>query len=56
MLHADRVQRGLPVFQHSGTEPYMLEGVMVYVHGDARYEMKPDALIFDGRARTARRR
>ncbi|MBC3190393.1 cupin domain-containing protein [Pseudonocardia sp. C8] len=39
-----------PVFQHSGTEfLYMLEGVMVYVHGDARYEMKPgDALIFDG--------
>ncbi len=39
-----------PVFQHSGTEfIYMLEGVMVYVHGDARYEMKAgDSLVFDG--------
>lgn len=39
-----------PVFQHAGTEYiYVLEGVMVYVHGDARYEMKPgDSLIFDG--------
>ena len=39
-----------PVFQHAGTEfLYMLEGVMVYVHGDARYEMKTgDSLIFDG--------
>lgn len=39
-----------PVFQHSGTEfIYMLEGVMVYVHGEARYEMQPgDSLIFDG--------
>ena len=39
-----------PVFQHSGTEfLYMLEGVMVYVHGDARYEMKSgDSLVFDG--------
>lgn len=39
-----------PTFQHSGTEfLYMLEGVMVYVHGDARYELRPgDSLIFDG--------
>lgn len=39
-----------PVFQHSGTEfLYVLEGVMVYVHGDARYEMKAgDSLVFDG--------
>jgi len=39
-----------PLFQHSGTELiYMLEGVMVYGHGDARYEMHPgDALQFDG--------
>lgn len=39
-----------PVFQHAGTEfLYMLEGVMVYVHGEARYEMRPgDSLIFDG--------
>lgn len=39
-----------PLFQHSGTEfLYMLEGVMVYGHGNARYEMHPgDALQFDG--------
>lgn len=39
-----------PLFQHPGTEfLYMLEGVMVYGHGDARYEMHPgDSLQFDG--------
>ncbi len=39
-----------PLFQHAGTEfLYMLEGVMVYGHGDSRYEMSPgDALQFDG--------
>ncbi|TMR95225.1 helix-turn-helix domain-containing protein [Nonomuraea basaltis] len=39
-----------PLFQHAGTEfLYMLEGVMVYGHGDSRYEMHPgDALQFDG--------
>ena len=39
-----------PLFQHSGTELiYMLEGVMVYGHGSARYTMRPgDALQFDG--------
>jgi len=39
-----------PLFQHSGTELiYMLEGVMVYGHGDSRYTMHPgDALQFDG--------
>ena len=39
-----------PLFQHSGTELiYMLEGVMVYGHGAARYTMRPgDALQFDG--------
>lgn len=39
-----------PLFQHSGTEfLYMLEGVMVYGHGDTRYEMRPgDSLQFDG--------
>jgi DNA-binding XRE family transcriptional regulator/quercetin dioxygenase-like cupin family protein len=39
-----------PLFQHSGTELiFMLEGVMVYGHGDTRYEMHPgDALQFDG--------
>jgi quercetin dioxygenase-like cupin family protein/DNA-binding Xre family transcriptional regulator len=39
-----------PLFQHAGTELiYMLEGAMVYGHGDARYEMHPgDSLVFDG--------
>lgn len=39
-----------PVFQHAGTEfIYMLEGRMVYAHGEARYEMnRGDSLIFDG--------
>jgi len=39
-----------PLFQHSGTELiYMLDGVMVYGHGDTRYELHPgDALQFDG--------
>jgi transcriptional regulator with XRE-family HTH domain len=39
-----------PLFQHGGTELiYMLDGVMVYGHGEARYELHPgDALQFDG--------
>ncbi|RBY76197.1 DNA-binding protein [Blastococcus sp. TF02-09] len=39
-----------PLFQHPGTEfLYMLDGVMVYGHGQARYEMRPgDSLVFDG--------
>jgi transcriptional regulator with XRE-family HTH domain len=39
-----------PLFQHAGTEfLYMLEGRMVYGHGDTHYEMAPgDALQFDG--------
>jgi hypothetical protein len=39
-----------PLFQHPGTELlYMLEGVMVYGHGGARYTMRPgDALQLDG--------
>ncbi len=39
-----------PLFQHAGTEfLYMLEGVLVYGHGDARYELHPgDSLVFDG--------
>jgi len=39
-----------PLFQHSGTELiFMLEGVMVYGHGGARYTMRPgDSLQFDG--------
>ncbi|MFB9375962.1 helix-turn-helix domain-containing protein [Kineococcus gynurae] len=39
-----------PLFQHPGTELlFMLEGEMVYGHGEARYTMRPgDALQFDG--------
>jgi transcriptional regulator with XRE-family HTH domain len=39
-----------PLFQHPGTELlYMLDGAMVYGHGEARYLLRPgDALQFDG--------
>lgn len=39
-----------PLFQHPGTELiYMLEGEMVYGHGEAGYTMRPgDALQLDG--------
>jgi quercetin dioxygenase-like cupin family protein len=39
-----------PLFQHPGTELlYMLDGVMVYGHGESRYRMVAgDALQFDG--------
>jgi DNA-binding XRE family transcriptional regulator len=39
-----------PLFQHPGTEfLYMLDGAMVYGHGEARYTMHPgDSLQFDG--------
>ena len=39
-----------PLFQHAGTEfLYMLDGVMVYGHGEARYKMRSgDSLQFDG--------
>jgi transcriptional regulator with XRE-family HTH domain len=39
-----------PLFQHPGTELlYMLEGEMVYGHGEAGYRMRPgDALQLDG--------
>ena len=39
-----------PLFQHPGTELlYMLEGEMVYAHGESSYPMRPgDALQLDG--------
>jgi len=39
-----------PLFQHDGTEfIYVLEGAMVYGHGEAAYEMRAgDSLMFDG--------
>jgi transcriptional regulator with XRE-family HTH domain len=41
-----------PTFQHPGTEfLYMLEGNVVYRHGDKSYDMHPgDALFFDAEA------
>ncbi|MFD1881497.1 helix-turn-helix domain-containing protein [Paracoccus pacificus] len=42
-----------PTFQHEGTELlYMLEGEVVYRHGDALYHLRPgDSLLFDADAR-----
>lgn len=39
-----------PLFQHPGTELlYMLEGEMLYGHGDSEYHLQPgDALLLDG--------
>ncbi|MEU9059189.1 XRE family transcriptional regulator [Streptomyces sp. NPDC048430] len=39
-----------PLFQHPGTELiYMLEGVMIYGHGEASYTLRPgDSLQLDG--------
>lgn len=39
-----------PLFQHAGTELlYMLEGVMVYGHGESEYTLRPgDSLLLDG--------
>ncbi|RIK04284.1 MAG: DNA-binding protein, partial [Acidobacteria bacterium] len=39
-----------PLFQHPGTELlYMLEGEMVYGHGESEYRLQPgDALLLDG--------
>jgi transcriptional regulator with XRE-family HTH domain len=39
-----------PLFQHAGTELlHMLEGVMVYGHGNSRYRMEPgDSLQLEG--------
>jgi transcriptional regulator with XRE-family HTH domain len=41
-----------PTFQHAGTEfLFMLEGNVVYRHGDTSYDMHPgDALFFDAEA------
>ena len=41
-----------PTFQHDGVEfLFMLEGVVVYRHGDSRYRLEPgDSLIFEADA------
>ncbi|WP_246078741.1 helix-turn-helix domain-containing protein [Modestobacter excelsi] len=50
LVTLDEASEVFPLFQHAGTEfLYMLEGVMVYGHGEARYTMRVgDSLIFDG--------
>ena len=50
LVTLDDASEVFPLFQHAGTEfLYMLQGVMVYGHGDARYTMHVgDSLIFDG--------
>jgi transcriptional regulator with XRE-family HTH domain len=50
LVTLDESSEVFPMFQHSGTELlYMLEGTMVYAHGDNAYTMRPgDALQFDG--------
>jgi len=50
LVTLDEASEVFPLFQHAGTEfLYMLEGVMVYGHGEARYTMHVgDSLIFDG--------
>ncbi|MDR1635519.1 MAG: XRE family transcriptional regulator [Bifidobacteriaceae bacterium] len=50
LVTLDTSSEVFPMFQHSGTELlYMLEGTMVYAHGEDTYTMRPgDALQFDG--------
>jgi transcriptional regulator with XRE-family HTH domain len=50
LVTLDEASEVFPLFQHAGTEfLYMLGGVMIYGHGEARYTMHVgDSLIFDG--------
>ncbi|MCI2264335.1 helix-turn-helix domain-containing protein [Sediminivirga luteola] len=50
LVTLDEASEVFPLFQHPGTELlYMLEGEMVYGHGESRYRLRPgDALQFDG--------
>ena len=52
MITLDDQSDTFPVFQHEGIEMlYMLEGEMVYRHGDRLYPMEPgDTLLFDSDA------
>ncbi|MDR2114354.1 MAG: XRE family transcriptional regulator [Bifidobacteriaceae bacterium] len=52
LVTLDHSSEVFPMFQHLGTELlYMLEGTVVYHHGDVDYTMRPgDALQFDGEA------
>jgi transcriptional regulator with XRE-family HTH domain len=50
LVTLDDASEVFPMFQHAGTELlYILEGAMVYAHGDDQYTMRPgDALQLDG--------
>ncbi len=49
LITLDADSDAYPIFQHEGIEfLYMLEGVVVYTHGDRTYRMEPgDSLFFD---------
>jgi transcriptional regulator with XRE-family HTH domain len=49
LITIDHESETFPVFEHPGTEfIYMLEGSMVYRHGQSTYELSPgDALTFE---------
>lgn len=51
LITMDDAAEVFPVFEHAGVEfIYMLEGRIVYRHGDQTYELAPgDALTFEGR-------
>ncbi|MEL6266128.1 MAG: helix-turn-helix domain-containing protein [Pseudomonadota bacterium] len=52
MITLTRESDAYPIFQHEGVEfIYMIEGSVVYRHGDANYELNPgDSLFFDAEA------
>ena len=52
LITLTRESDAYPIFQHEGVEfIYMLEGSVIYRHGDANYELNPgDSLFFDAEA------
>lgn len=52
MITLTRESDAYPIFQHEGVEfIYMIEGFVVYRHGDTNYELRPgDSLFFDAEA------
>ena len=51
LITLDEGSDAYPIFQHAGIEfLYMLEGEVLYAHGDGRHLMQPgDSLFFDAR-------
>jgi len=49
LITLNETSDAFPIFQHEGVEfIYMLEGAVVYAHGDQTYSMEPgDSLFFD---------